>query len=466
VPLLSRGQPASRRVDPRTTGRAGASRIVRAAAVSFELLIAWSHLRSRRQDAGVSLIAVLSVLGVTLGVQMLIIVLSVMAGFEVDLRDKILGSSAHMVVLSYDGPIADADPVIPQIEAVPGVVAASPFTYTEVMLRSSFGTSGAVLKGFDPARTPKVTGLPEDLKIGPQGPFVDLDARLTLLRELRAPPPALAQDIGDTEPLPGILLGEGLADTLKVFPGDRVHVINPIGGGVGPMGMPVPQVKAFRVAGIFYTGMYEYDTKWSYVDNADAQAFMNMGTSVTGIEVRVETDRLYDVVELSQQVEETLHYPLYTRNWLTMNASLFSALKLEKYVMGLILAQIITVAAVGIVTNLIVMVVTRAREISILKAMGASARMVRLIFVIEGAIVGVVGTALGTALGLLGCWALDRYRFPLDTNVYYLDSLPVVVEWQSVVSVVVAALVICFLATLYPAGRAAKLDPVEGLRYE
>lgn len=263
-----------------------------------------------------------------------------------------------------------------------------------------------------------------------------------------------------------MLLGEGLAETLKVYPGDRVWVINPIGGGMGPFGMPVPTTRTFRVAGIFYTGMYEYDTKWSYVTIPDAQAFLSLDGDVTGVEARVDMERLYEVGDISAAIEETLTYPYFTRNWLQMNAALFSALKLEKYVMGLILAQIITVAAVGIVTNLIVMVITRAREISILKAMGASRRAIQLIFVLEGVIVGVVGTCLGTALGLAGCALLDEYKFPLDTNVYYLDSLPVVVEPQSVVTVIVGALVTCFLATLYPAWRAASIDPVEGLRYE
>lgn len=432
----------------------------------FEWIIAWSHLRSRRQDAGVSLIAVLSVLGVTLGVQMLIIVLSVMAGFESDLRDKILGSNAHLIALSYDGPITEVERVVAAAEAVPGVEAAAPFVYMEVMLKSAFGTTGAVIKGFDAERSPRVTGVAEDLKFGPQGALATLDDKLALLRQLRAPPPAIAQDVTDTEPLPGILLGEGLADQLKVLPGDKVHVINPVGGGVGPMGVPLPTARSFRVAGVFYTGMYEYDTKWSYVTNADAQAFLGMGEAVSGVEARVAEDRLYEVIPMAYALEQSLGYPYYARNWLTMNQALFSALKLEKYVMGLILAQIVTVAAVGIVTNLVVMVVTRGREIAILKAMGASRRMIQAIFVLEGSLVGVVGTCLGAVLGLAGCAFLDRYKFPLDTNVYYLDSLPVVIEPVSVVVVVVGALLICFLATLYPAGRAARLDPVEGLRYE
>lgn len=434
--------------------------------MTFILSIAWSHLRSRRQDVGISLIGVLSVIGVTAGVAVLDIVLSVMTGFEVDLRTKILGSNAHMMVIEFAGTMDEPEPAIEKVKAIDGVEAVAPFVYTEVMLRSAYATSGAVLKGLDPVRTAAVTDVVKDLKVGPQGHLNDAAARLDVITRLSDPPPALAQDIGDTEVLPGILLGEELAAGLRVYPGDRVFVINPIGGGTGPFGVPMPTTRTFRVAGIFYTGMYEYDTKWSYVSIADAQAFTGLGTAVTGLELRVEESRLYEVDQIGAEIEAALGSPYITRNWLTMNAALFSALKLEKIVMVLILGLIMVVAALGIVTNLVVMVITRAREISILKAMGASDRAVLGIFITQGMIVGVVGTSLGTALGLAGSAFLDQYQFPLDTNVYYLDSLPVVVEYPSVAYVALGAMVICFLATLYPAWRAANLHPVDGLRYE
>lgn len=432
----------------------------------FEFRIATSHLRSRKQDVGISLIAVLSVLGVTLGVAVLIMVIAVMTGFEVDLRNKILGSNAHLVLIEFGGPLDDVDKALAAVDATPGVEAAAPFVYTEVMLRSNFAASGAILKGIDPVRTPKVTNVVTDLKTGPMGTLETEEDKVELLAELHAPRPAMAQDINDTEALPGMLLGEELASMLKVWPGDRVWVINPIGGGYGPFGVPVPSTRTFRVTGIFHTGMYEYDMKWSYVTLPDAQSFLGFNNQVTGLEIKVHEDDLYDVAEIGEQIETTLGSPYMTRNWMEMNAPLFAALKLEKYVMGLILAQIITVAALGIVTNLVVMVITRAREISILKAMGASNRSILRIFVIEGMLVGVVGTSMGTLLGLAGCALLDRYKFPLDTNVYYLDSLPVVVEAPTVAAIVIGAITICFLATLYPASRAANLHPVQGLRYE
>ncbi len=426
--------------------------------------IALSHLRSRRRERAVSAITLVSVVGVTIGVMALIIVLSVMSGFEIDMRDKILGSNAHVVVLNYSGAITESDEALKKIEALDGVRAAAPFVYSEMMLRSEFGQAGVVFKGLDPIRTPEVTDLASNLTHGPGGELTSVEDKVALLSQIRTPPPAETQDVDDTDVVPGIIVGEELAATLRAYVGDKVHVVNPIGGGTGPMGVPAPKVKTFRIVGIFYSGMYEYDTKWCYVHNADAQEFLGLGDSVSGIEVAA--DDIYAVGKLSLAIEERLQYPFYARHWKNLNSKLFSALKLEKIVMGLILSLIVMVASLNIVGTLILVVLTRAREISIFRAMGASAVAVRAVFMLEGLVIGGVGTVVGTVLGLFGCWALDKYQFPLDTDVYYLDSLPVVVVPSAVAFVMYAAVLICFAATLYPASQAAKVDPVEGLRYE
>lgn len=430
----------------------------------FVLTVALSHLRSRKHDAGVSVITMVSILGVTVGVTALIMVLAVMEGFEADLRDKILGSNAHLVVLQYGGNFANYRDAVETMEGVEGVESAAPFVYSEVMLRSELGNAGVIFKGIDLARTGKVTDLVSNIKVGPEGLVETDEERWAVVQELRDPREAIAQDTTDKDKLPGILIGEELAEQLKVYTGDRVHVINPVGGGIGPLGMPTPQVKPFRVAGIFYSGMYEYDTKWTYVAIPDAQDFLRIGDAVTGLEAKA-TD-LDKVGALSKEVDAALPYPFYSRHWKDLNRNLFSALKLEKFVMGIILSLIVGVASLNIVGTLILVVVTRAREISIMRAMGASADAVRLIFMTEGLLIGLVGSAVGTVLGLLGCAALARYEFPLDTDVYYLDTLPVVVHPWTVVVVALSAVLICFLATLYPATMAARVHPVEGLRYE
>jgi lipoprotein-releasing system permease protein len=240
--------------------------------VRFALLIALSHLRSNQKEMGVSAITAISMFGVTIGVAALIIVLSVMAGFEIDLRDKILGSNAHVVVLRYGSGIEDHAAATKTVSEVEGVTGVAPFIYTEMMIKSEHGNGeGVILKGIDPAQVGNVVDLKANIVMGPDGAPTDDAARQSVLDHLGQPQRAFLQDEDDDTELPGILLGEELAHSLKVFVGDRVHIINPIGRGTGPLGMPMPDVKAFRVAGIYYSGMYEYDTKWTYITIEDAQ---------------------------------------------------------------------------------------------------------------------------------------------------------------------------------------------------
>jgi len=420
----------------------------------FALHIAISHLRSKRREAGVSGITLISILGVTIGVAALIIVLSVMAGFEVDLREKILGSNAHIVVLSYAGATSDYEELSQKLSEVDGVTGVHPFTYSEMMVKSPYGASGVIFKGIQPGRVGQVLDLADNLQEGPAGAPETLEDRQSILEGLKS---TEGED-------PGILIGRELADDLRVYVGDPIHVINPVGSSVGPMGTNVPDIAKYRVKGIFYSGMYEYDTKWTYVDISDAQDLLKLGDAASGIELTVED--VYDVDAISEQIDSDLGFRYEVRHWKNLNRNLFDALKLEKIVMGLILSLIVAVASLNIAGTLILLVLTKGREIAILRAMGATRTQIRTIFMLEGVIIGLVGAVVGSILGLLGAWGLGEYGWPLDTDVYYLDSLPVVIEPFTILSVALAALGICFAATFYPATQAASLDPVAGLRYE
>ncbi len=428
--------------------------------MGFTWQVALSHLRSRRSEAGINVITLVSILGVTIGVTALIMVLAVMEGFEIDLRDKILGSNAHLVVLNYNGNFELEEDTIARIEGVEGIDAAAPFVYSEMMIRSGQGAAGVVFKGIDPVQTPKVTNIVSSLEVGPDGPVTTPEAKATLLDGLVKP----ETTDEEPQPKPGIFIGKELAQELYVTTGDTVHIINPVGGGIGMLGMPTPDVRSFRIAGIFHTGMYEYDTKWTYVLMDEAQQFLKIDDKVNGIEIQVHD--IDNAPDLAFAVQTELDYPFFLRHWMELNSKLFAALKMEKIVMGLILSLIVMVASLNIVGTLILVVLTRGREISILRAMGASSRQILHVFMLEGVIIGCIGTVAGTILGLLGCHFLDQYQFPLDTDVYYMDTLPVVVEPQTVVTVVLTAIAISFLATIYPALVASKMNPVEGLRYE
>ncbi|MBN2801350.1 MAG: ABC transporter permease [Deltaproteobacteria bacterium] len=430
--------------------------------LAAEWWIALSHLRSRRSGDFISLTTGLSIVGVITGVAVLNWVLAVMTGFEDDLRDKILGTNAHVVMLRQGGNVPADEEILHRFEDLPGIEAAAPFLYTEMMIRSAWGTAGIILKGMDPDHTGRVTAIRDNLSLGPAGELSTDAERDALFQSMKEPIPPLAGV--DDKAYPGIILGVELQEQLHVLPGEKVQVINPLGDGTGLMGVPTPSVRTFRVAGVFDSGMYEYDTKWTYVLNQEAQSFLRVGNTWTGVEARVVDE---DAVEqVAAAINAAFGPPYYTRHWKELNQPLFEALEMEKWVMGLILSTIVGVAALAIVTTLVMLVLTKGREIAILKAMGASNRGILRIFVIEGALIGLVGSVMGTALGLVGCEVISRYEYPLETDVYYLSSLPVVVDWQTVVVVAVSAMGISFVATLYPAWKAAALRPVEGLRYE
>ncbi|MFQ5847472.1 MAG: lipoprotein-releasing ABC transporter permease subunit [Candidatus Methylomirabilales bacterium] len=413
----------------------------------YEILIGLRYLKSKRREAVISLITLISSGGVALGVMALIIVLSVMSGFERDLRDKILGTNAHVVLLRFgQGGVTNAEQLLPRIAPLPHVTGAAPFTLHQVMLTSRHGVMGAVLRGIDPEEEGRVTDLARNMKEG------SLDA---LRRE------------GE-----GIILGKSLAANLGVGVGDPVNVVSPVGGGVTPLGM-APRVKQFTVVGLFEAGMYEYDAGLAYIPIPAAQAFFRMGTAVTGVEIKL--DDIYQAPQVAGQLQKALGFPFYTRTWMEMNKNLFSALKLEKTVMFIILVMIVLVAAFGIVSTLTMVVMEKTREIAILKSMGATPAGVMKIFMVEGIVIGVAGTFLGLLGGLVVAYNLDgivsfleRFfginAFPGD--VYFLNKLPHQVNTPDVIAVAIVSLVISFLATLYPSWQASRLNPVEALRYE
>ena len=346
----------------------------------------------------------------------------------------------------------------------PGVAAAAPFVYSDMMIRFNNRATAIVMKGIDPEKTGAVTDVASNIVKGPVGKVHNATEKQEILTNIRNPARSVFQAPDDNKEYPGIVIGDELAKFLWAGVGDKVHIVNPVSTNIGPMGLPTPAIKSFRVAGIFYSGMYEYDTKWTYVGIEDAQQFLGIPNQITGIEGRV--DDIDNAGDIAISVEQKLGYPYMVRHWKELNKNLFAALKLEKIVMGLILSLIVMVASLNIIGTLILVVLTRGRGISILRAIGSSSQQICLIFMLEGLIIGLVGTVLGTVLGLCGCWALDRYQFPLNTDVYYLDTLPVVIEPMTVAFVSLSAIVISFLATIYPAMIAAKMNPVEGLRYE
>ncbi|MFO0584042.1 MAG: ABC transporter permease [Anaeromyxobacter sp.] len=404
------------------------------------------------------LMTLISIGGVAIGVWALTVVLSVMSGFEADLKKKILGHKAHGMVLAYgQDDFGDWREVRSKVLAVPGVKGATPFLFNEVMVSAGQNLTGAVVEAIDVDTVGTVTDLPRNVE----------DGSLEGLRHPEKIPVPTAPLGGEPGPggkvLPGIAIGRELAATLRVAVGDEVNVVSPL-GDLGPAG-PQPKSRAFRVAAVFYTGMYEYDSKWAYTALAEAQRFFGAGEQVTGLEIRVDdVDQAKRI--MGRIVFELGGWPYRAKDWSEMNRSLFSALQMEKVVMAVILGFIVLVASFIIVATLIMLVLEKRREIAILKSMGAGVPSVMKIFVAEGVIIGAVGTGFGLLLGYGTCLFVDRVGIPLDPEVYYINNLPVLIDPGQFGLVALLALAIAYLATLYPATKAARLRPVDGLRAE
>jgi len=414
----------------------------------YEWFIGLRYLKAKRKQTFISIITLISIVGFALGVWALIVVLAVMSGFEKTLKEKILGTQAHLVVLKTNQEGMDRyEEVVKEVEQVKGVVSATPFILSQVMLSSESNVFGVVLNGIDPDRVGKVIELARNMKAG-------------RLQDLKAE--------GDS---PGIILGVELAKRLGVSLNDAIQVISPL-GTMTPMGM-MPKMKRFRVMGIFYSGMYDFDNTLAYISIVSAQKFLNMDSRVTGIEIK--TSDVYKVKKIGEQIRQKLGFPFWTRDWMEMNRNLFSALKLEKVAMFIILVLIVLVAAFNIISTLIMVVMEKNKDIAILKSMGAPSKGILRIFIIEGGVIGVVGTFFGTVVGLATALNLEKvsgfvenlFGFKiLPSDVYYIDKLPSQVNPLDIGLIVMTAILISLLATLYPSWRASKLDPAEALRYE
>ncbi len=419
----------------------------------IDLIVAAIVMYVGRLFARFTLFTAISIFGVFLGTAAPILVLSVMSGFEADLKGKIRGAKADVVVsIPDDRPFLDWQRVRETILHVPGVSGVTPYLEAEVMVRSGVSPAGIFLRGIDPSSAGSV------LDLGRTARECTID---DLAHPERVPLDPLSDE--NAKDAPSIILGEELyARTLRVFQGSLVDVVCPL-CKMGPNG-PMPGLKSFRVAGHFYSGMYEFDSKLAYVSLAEAQAFLRMPGEVTGIDVRTEDPDA--APRISAAIQAALGSGYEAQSWEELNRGLFMALRLEKIAMFVVLTFIALVASFSIVSTLIMMATEKAREVAILKAMGASDGAIQRVFIAEGLYIGLIGLISGVLTGVVGCLLIRRYGLPLPTDVYYITQLPIVMRAGEIVTVAASALGLCFLATVYPARLAARMRPVDGLRYE
>jgi lipoprotein-releasing system permease protein len=418
------------------------------------------HQWKMREQTPTAMMTTLSVGGVGVGVMALIIVLSVMSGFEADLQQKIIGTNAQVVVSKYADSFSEYREVMDKIRKVTGVMGETPFILNEVMISSGPNIAGVIIKGIDPATVGNVTDLRKNIL--PGGSLEALSHPETIVARSPEQPRRPEDDKGQPV-LQGIILGRELAGSLHVSVGDRVDIISPLGGELGPQG-PLPKSRPFRVAGIFYSGMYEYDAKFVYILLETAQKFFNM-EGASGVEVRVSD--VDDARRIAKAIGQELDgWPYRTRDWGEMNRNLFSALRLEKLVMAIILTIIVIVAGGLIVATVIMLVLEKRKEIAVLKALGVPDGGIVKIFLTEGLQIGIAGGLLGLLSGISWCVLIEKIGIKLDPQVYYIPELPVKIEpLQTIIPVLIAVLV-TYLASIYPALKASQVEPVEGLKSE
>ncbi len=416
----------------------------------YEIFVGLRYLRAKRRTRTISLNTAISITGITLGVAALIGTLGIMTGFQEDLQAKILGTTSHVVIQTRDQqPMFGYRELMHQVERVPGVVAATPYLVRQILLTSQTRVQGIVLRGIDPKKEPEVTDIANNVTVGD-------------VRDLATPPPHGQPDSGTppATPSPGIILGKELAMNLGVFVGSRVNIVSP----VGPMrvvGM-TPKIRSFQVVGLFASGMYEYDASLAYVALDEAQKFFSLDRTVTGLEVKIEDVLIADTI--ASRINAALGTEYLARDWMELNRNLFSALRMEKTMMFLLLVLITLVASFNIVGTLTMIVNDKQREIAILKTMGATPNAIMRIFMLNGLIIGLTGTAIGIPLGYTFLYFIEQY-WTFDQTVYYLSHISVHVKAVDVFLVSCSAVLISFAATLYPSWQAAKLAPVSAIRY-
>jgi lipoprotein-releasing system permease protein len=428
--------------------------------MQFELFVAARYLRAKRRQAVIGIITVISIIGVAAGVASLIIALAINNGFRQDLQDRLLGSTSHINLLriASDG-IRNWQPLLERLEKQPHVVAGAPAIYEQVLISRGARAQGAILKGIIPQDERKVSAILDSIR---QGSAASLDET----------PPESPTTVTDDESdsasaratsLPPIILGKDMADELGATVGSLVTVTSPQ-GELTPFGI-VPKYKRFKVAGIFASGFFDYDNTWAFIRLSDAQRLFDLTDVVSVLEFKV--DDIYQAGVIGQQLETEAGKGFMSTNWMEQNRALFHALRLERIVTFITIGLIVFVAALNILISLIMMVMEKTRDIAVLVSMGAKRRQIRRIFMYQGILIGVIGTALGLIAGFALSWAGGHYHlFSLSAEVYSIDYVPFAPRPIDGLLVAVVAIGVSFIATLYPSWSAAGVLPAEALRYE